>query len=249
MAKKLPVDFEKKVKQPPGVDGRGYPYQLSAKDLMLNFNALLKLLPDGKTGDMLYHDGTEWVLLDNPGLPGTGDTNQLTHDGTSPVWATESATPGESDHPWKVTANGDDTVAVAAGRMTTHRINGTGDLGVAESLVGFFLEFAGANVTVTGAGYIYALCDIDHVVTGDDTLGGGSGARFYSERQVFSGTPTVVFSATAPATFDPYVAEGRNFAVVIATVTLAASIAAVGTQYIQDHIPPIGGSYTYEATP
>lgn len=40
MADKLPVDFEKKVKQPPPVDGKGYPYQLSAKDLMANFNYL-----------------------------------------------------------------------------------------------------------------------------------------------------------------------------------------------------------------
>lgn len=117
MAKKLPVDFEKKVKHPPGVDGKGYPYQLSAKDLMLNFNALLKLLPDGKTGDMLYHDGTEWVLLDNPGLPGTGDTNQLTHDGTSPVWATESATGGSGDHPFKITAE-TGTYTISSGSIT-----------------------------------------------------------------------------------------------------------------------------------
>jgi hypothetical protein len=34
---KFPVDFEKKAKEPPPADGRGYPYRISAKDLMTNF--------------------------------------------------------------------------------------------------------------------------------------------------------------------------------------------------------------------
>lgn len=37
---KLPVDFEGKVKTPPPPNGAGYPYQISAKDLMANFDAL-----------------------------------------------------------------------------------------------------------------------------------------------------------------------------------------------------------------
>ena len=33
----LPIDFEAKVKAPPGASGGGYPVQLSAADLMKNF--------------------------------------------------------------------------------------------------------------------------------------------------------------------------------------------------------------------
>jgi hypothetical protein len=33
----LPVDFEEKVKRPPTINGRSYPYQISARDLMQNF--------------------------------------------------------------------------------------------------------------------------------------------------------------------------------------------------------------------
>jgi len=72
MAKKLPVDFEKKVKQPPPVDGKGYPYQLSAKDLMRNFTYLLGLIPDGSTSnDLLRWNGSEWEILTAPAATGT----------------------------------------------------------------------------------------------------------------------------------------------------------------------------------
>jgi hypothetical protein len=81
--KKLPVDFEKKVKQPPPPNGAGYPYQLSAKDLMENFKYLLDLMPEGNQGDMLYWAGDKWVVL---AAPSGGVMNVLSHDGTRPVW-------------------------------------------------------------------------------------------------------------------------------------------------------------------
>ena len=34
---KFPVDLEEKVRQPTRADGKGYPYRLSARDLMANF--------------------------------------------------------------------------------------------------------------------------------------------------------------------------------------------------------------------
>lgn len=37
---KLPVDFEERVKRPRPANGVGYPYQISAKDLMDNFKYL-----------------------------------------------------------------------------------------------------------------------------------------------------------------------------------------------------------------
>ena len=42
---KIPVDFEKKVKQAAAPNGLGSPVQISARDLMENFNYLLDLIP------------------------------------------------------------------------------------------------------------------------------------------------------------------------------------------------------------
>jgi hypothetical protein len=42
---KIPVDFEKKVKQAASPNGLGSPVQISARDLMENFNYLLDLIP------------------------------------------------------------------------------------------------------------------------------------------------------------------------------------------------------------
>ncbi len=83
-AGKLPVDFELKVKLPPPVGGAGYPYQISARDLMANFKYLLALIgsiPDGETiNDMLYWDGSAWLVL--PGPSGTGTHVLGSVDGT-----------------------------------------------------------------------------------------------------------------------------------------------------------------------
>ena len=68
MAGKLPHDFEQKVRMPPAIGGKGYPYQLSAKDLMDNFRHVNDEesaggdgLPDGVSGDILIHNGTDWI--------------------------------------------------------------------------------------------------------------------------------------------------------------------------------------------
>ena len=48
---RLPVDFEAKVKMPRPANGVGYPYQISARDLMANFRYLEDMesggVPDG----------------------------------------------------------------------------------------------------------------------------------------------------------------------------------------------------------
>jgi len=47
----LPVNFEEKVRLPAAVGGAGYPYRISAGDLMKNFNYLdQKELPDPPSG-------------------------------------------------------------------------------------------------------------------------------------------------------------------------------------------------------
>lgn len=64
---KLPVDFEAKAKMPPSPVARGYPYQLSAKDLMANYKYLMKRIPKGASnGDMLIWSGGNWTLLPAP---------------------------------------------------------------------------------------------------------------------------------------------------------------------------------------
>lgn len=83
----LPVDFENKVKQAPVVGIKGYPYQISARDLMLNFNYLDQWPKSPGTGDLMYYDGGGWTLLKPPSGSGI---HVLTHDGASPSWtATE----------------------------------------------------------------------------------------------------------------------------------------------------------------
>lgn len=72
MARKLPVDFEQRVKVPPAVGGRGYPYQLSAKDLMQNFRFLSKIIPEGTNdNEILYFSGNRWQILQAPSGNGT----------------------------------------------------------------------------------------------------------------------------------------------------------------------------------
>lgn len=43
--------------------------------------------PIGDEGDLLYHDGTTWVVLAAPSAPGDPvDNPALRHDGTAPYW-------------------------------------------------------------------------------------------------------------------------------------------------------------------
>jgi len=72
MGAKLPVGFEEKVKQPASPNGKGYPYQLSAKDLDANFKYLLGRLMEGvSVNDTLYWDGNTWNILPSPSSTGT----------------------------------------------------------------------------------------------------------------------------------------------------------------------------------
>lgn len=44
-------------------------------------------LPEGLEGDILYHDGTEWVAIANPQpTVSAGQIALLTHNGTVPAW-------------------------------------------------------------------------------------------------------------------------------------------------------------------
>jgi hypothetical protein len=68
---KLPVNFEEKAKLPPAANGTGYPYRISASDLMKNFTyAALNVEDDWvETESSGSHTGRKLKL---PQLPGSG---------------------------------------------------------------------------------------------------------------------------------------------------------------------------------
>ena len=97
---KIPIDFEKKVKEPPPINGKSYPYQISAKHLMDNFRYAALQVDDDEIGDiflsesisssgvrtvslgssatlndMLIYDGTDWVVFEAP----TSSTGTFIH--------------------------------------------------------------------------------------------------------------------------------------------------------------------------
>jgi hypothetical protein len=78
---KFPIDFEQKVKEPPQIDGRQYPYQISAKHLMDNFKfAALQVEPESGFTETISPSGTRTisgttvnVLVVENGVFKTGD--------------------------------------------------------------------------------------------------------------------------------------------------------------------------------
>jgi hypothetical protein len=86
----LPVDFEQKVKLPPAVNGRSYPYQISARDLMQDFRYAA-----------LQVDETE--------VSGLSLQETINADGTRSVKLYGEATGGSTIlHPFRVTYNSAD---------------------------------------------------------------------------------------------------------------------------------------------
>lgn len=51
-----------------------------------SFKAGCAGLPNGYEGDILYHNGTDWVVLPNPGGNPNGEFHVLTHTGINPEW-------------------------------------------------------------------------------------------------------------------------------------------------------------------
>jgi hypothetical protein len=81
----LPVDFEQKVKLPPAVNGRSYPYRISARDLMQDFRYAA-----------LQVDDTE--------VSGLSLVETLNPDGTRTVKLAGESTSGSTiNHPFRVT--------------------------------------------------------------------------------------------------------------------------------------------------
>lgn len=68
----LPINFEDKVRLPAAVGGAGYPYRISARDLMENFRFLMNQMPAGfLANEMIIFNGEKWVILAAPPSTGT----------------------------------------------------------------------------------------------------------------------------------------------------------------------------------
>ena len=75
MSIKIPVDFEAKVKSASQSSGGGYPYQVSAQDLMKNFVFATLLIEDkyveSVTG-LNGHEARKLKMFSLPASPGSG---------------------------------------------------------------------------------------------------------------------------------------------------------------------------------
>ena len=116
---------------------------------------------------------------------------------------------GGGSHPWKATANGDDTVAVAAGCIMGMYSSTEDAAGGAPSsqarffspFVGIYKKFTGASIQITAAtGYVYAKCDFSSTVEGYEF---GSNLEIGGNLYYPNTTPSLVFSDLGPGSFDP----------------------------------------------
>lgn len=190
MKRKIPVDFEQKVKEPAKIGNNAYPYRISAKDLMDNFNHCnLEIDQTAASGlyieETLRADGSRKIVL----------------KGTVP--SAESA----NGHPWKASKNDDGTVAIASGRVKEILVKGTSlDVTTKEvywPFVQTYREFTGSNVATSGAGYIYGKVAITERTMAID--GQASINSYYEELNNLSASanPEAYFSSDSPATLSP----------------------------------------------
>ena len=81
----LPVNFDELVKMPSGAGGKGYPYQISAKDLMKSFHYAALDVDDSwiDSPATSYGQGRKLKL---PAVPSGGETQNLSSVGGSISW-------------------------------------------------------------------------------------------------------------------------------------------------------------------
>ena len=90
---KLPINFEEKAKLPPSANGTGYPYRISAMDLMANFTYAALIVED----DWFENESSgnyQGRKLKLPQLPGDDKPQNLTATGSEISWK-----PGIPDPP------------------------------------------------------------------------------------------------------------------------------------------------------
>lgn len=138
-----------------------------------------------------------------------------------------------SDHPWKVTANGDGTVTVSAG----HLFYRTSESPSADTLpqwyhLKVFASYAGGSIAVGGSGRIYASIAVNPATPDYAYLTNiYGGDPFYLGRAYPTGGVTVHYGVM-PTTGDVFIVE-------IAAVSLADGVAVVDSQFLT-HNPVVG---------
>lgn len=138
-------------------------------------------------------------------------------------------TTGWNLHPWKVTANGDDTVTVAAGDVLEFvPLGSSGSPYTPMTSQTSGGAFTGGTVTVTGDGGIYAVITVTQ--------------NPWADSQVVQPDGTVTFNdyllgvESVSVAFDPTL-SGSQIGWLIAIVELNDGIASVTNQVVRDTIP------------
>lgn len=82
----IPVDFEEKAKTPPAINGTGYPYRISAEDLMRNFAMATMVVEDDwiDARTVGSHPGRKLML---PSFPSESGTQNLSVSDGSIGWS------------------------------------------------------------------------------------------------------------------------------------------------------------------
>lgn len=131
-----------------------------------------------------------------------------------------SNTPPALSHPWKVTANGDDTVKVADGSVIYFTSQGSSSVTNAP-FDGEKIDYTSDDVTITASGTLYVVLTssgvyLDEIISLESTSGVGA--------QAF--TPSSI-----AVELDPTL-TGDKLSIPIASVTLTSGVASVDTQIL-----------------
>jgi hypothetical protein len=167
---------------------------------------------------------------------------------------------GGEVHPWKVTANGDDKVAIAAGELLSfdhEALTTTGDIEPFTRSTYFtlkdFASYAGGDVEVTGSGVVYAkvtasAAGVSSTSNYEDDFGTDHKVSLFTVEPFTAAEPlseiTIHYESEMPT-------SGDAFYVKLAEVSLDDSIAVVDKQIITHNptlwIPTIRGELGGEA--
>ena len=201
-------------------------------EIIAALNPLLRI--EMREGDELaVHYSDNNVVLEIPNL-----------DSLSP------ASTSTTSHPWKVTSNGDGTVAVAAGELLSFdhealAIPGAGGSDLANYFnLEDFASYAGGSVTVTGAGVIYAKAAYAYGATYSASTyadGFGDDHKIWLQSVSPNATVTVHYASAMPT-------SGDDFHIKIAEVSLASGGVVVDKQVITHNptlfMPQITGNFS-----
>lgn len=211
MGNRLPVDFEERVRAANANIAKGYPYRLSARDLMLNFDFLdFDIDDDDNSSNLTF--SIEYVPTSKGAL-----RKRLVIASTNDY---------DSTHPWKVTPNGDNTVTVSPGSILSYD-----DVSSYASLQEFIYHEGGDITGITDDGYIYGVTDwafsLNPIASATitDSNSDTSTVTLLRLTPVFGGSVGVFFGTSLPASSNSFVFE-------IAKVTINESTVSVEKQVL-----------------